>query len=342
MPNTPRLQLEHIVKTFPGVQAVQDVSLQANSGEILALVGENGAGKTTLMNVLTGALQADSGRILLDGIPVSVSSPRDALNLGITMIHQELALIPKLTVGQNIFLGREPRLRWRMMIDWRTLNDKATAELERLGLEIPARALVEDLSIAQRQLVEIAKALSYQARLIVLDEPTSALTERETVTLFGLMRSLRGQDVTLIFISHRLEEVFALADRIAIMRDGQMVGTAPSTDLTTQHVVQMMVGRELKEFYPRTSRSIKGGDGAQPFLHAKGLCRGSDIHSVDLEIFSGEIVGLAGLVGAGRSYVRARSLRGRSDRFWGDLDQRQVCQYSFAYGRHPIRDRICA
>ena len=191
MLTTPRLQLEHIVKTFPGVQAVQDVSLQANSGEILALVGENGAGKTTLVNVLAGALQADSGDILLDGVPVTVSSPRAALNLGITMIHQELALIPQLTVGQNIFLGREPRLRWRSMIDWRALYNQATAELERLGLDIPARALIEDLSIAQRQLVEIAKALSYQARLIVLDEPTSALTEREAETLFRLMRSLR-------------------------------------------------------------------------------------------------------------------------------------------------------
>jgi ribose transport system ATP-binding protein len=303
--STPRLQLEHISKAFPGVQAVQDVSLEAYPGEILALVGENGAGKTTLMNVLSGAIQADAGRILLDGQVVTIDSPRRALELGITMIHQELALIPQLSVGQNIFLGREPRRRHvRWMIDWRALYRQAEAELERLGLAIPARALVQDLTIAQRQLVEIAKALSYNARLIILDEPTSALSEREAETLFDLMRALRAQGVTLIFISHRLEEVFKLADRIAVMRDGQLVGVAPASELTPERVVHMMVGRELREFFPKAQ--VEAGE---VILQARGLRRGQELNGVDLILRRGEIVGMAGLVGAGRTLV-ARALFG--------------------------------
>ncbi|HZW02759.1 MAG TPA: ATP-binding cassette domain-containing protein, partial [Anaerolineaceae bacterium] len=227
-----RLRMENISKTFPGVKAVRDVTLEAYPGEILALVGENGAGKTTLMNILTGAIAADSGKIFLDGQEVAIHSPRQAQDLGITIIHQELALIPQMTVGQNIFLGREPRRGWRALIDWDTLYRQAEENLKRLGLDIPVRAEVGDLSISQRQLVEIAKALSYQARLIVLDEPTSALTDREAEVLFRLMRSLRVQGVTLIYISHRMEEVFALSDRIAIMRDGQLVGAGPTAEYT--------------------------------------------------------------------------------------------------------------
>ncbi len=236
---TPRLRIENVSKAFPGVQAVRDLTLEAYSGEILALVGENGAGKTTLMNILSGAVRADSGQIALDGQTVVIDSPRRALELGITMIHQELALIPQLTVGQNIFLGREPRRRFLpFLVDWKALYQQAQQELERLGLEIPARAIVQELTIAQQQMVEIAKALSYNARLIVLDEPTSALTEKEVERLFGLMCSLREQGVTQIFITHRLEEVFAIADRIAVMRDGQLVGVAPRQELTREQVVQ--------------------------------------------------------------------------------------------------------
>jgi ribose transport system ATP-binding protein len=266
----PRLQLDHISKGFPGVQAVQDVSLSAAAGEVLALVGENGAGKSTLMNVLTGALTADAGTIALDGQPLTIDSPRRARDLGITMIHQELALLPQLTVGQNIFLGREPR-RWRMFIDWRALYERAQAELDRLGLPISARVRVADLSIAQRQMVEIARALAYQARLIVLDEPTSALTERETETLFGLIRGLRAQGVTLIYISHRLEEVFALADRIAVMRDGRLIGVAPANELTPERVVTPD-GRARTTRVPTENRGAarRGGvASAQPAARAR-------------------------------------------------------------------------
>lgn len=300
----PRLQLKNINKSFPGVQAVRDVTLDAYPGEILALVGENGAGKTTLMNILTGAIQADSGQIYLDGQEVHIQSPSQALHLGVTIIHQELALIPQLTVAQNIFLGREPRRFGGLFVDWKKLNTKARSELDRLGLTIPVDALVADFSLAQQQLVEIAKALSYQARLIVLDEPTSALTEREADTLFGLMQNLKSQGVTLIYISHRLEEVFELADRVAVMRDGQLVGVEPAAGLTPEKVVKMMVGRELGEFYPRTQ--VEPGP---VVLEVCGLRRGDEINGVNLKIHKGEILGVAGLVGAGRTEL-ARMLFG--------------------------------
>lgn len=299
----PRLKLERIYKAFPGVQAVNDVSLDVYAGEILALVGENGAGKSTLMNIINGVVPLDSGKIYLDGQPVVIDSPRHALELGITMIHQELALIPQLTVGQNIFLGREPR-RWRFWIDWKRLYQQAQAELERLGIDVPVQAQVADLSIAQRQLVEIAKALSYNARLIALDEPTSALTERETETLFRLVRSLRGQDVALIYISHRLEEVFELADRIAIMRDGHLVAVGKKEDFTPAEVVRLMVGRELAEFFPKVPTQR-----GEPVLRAVNLRAGREVRGVSLELYRGEIVGLAGLVGSGRTNL-ARLLFG--------------------------------
>lgn len=306
----PRLRLERIVKTFPGVQAVKDVSLEAYAGEILALVGENGAGKTTLMNILTGAVHADSGKIFIDGKPVVITSPRKALELGITIIHQELALIPQLTVGQNIYLGREPRRLRGLFVDWPRLYRDAQTELERLGLDIPVRAVVADLAISERQLVEIAKALSYNARLIVLDEPTSALTEREAETLFSLMRSLRSQGVTLIYISHRMEEVFQLADRIAVMRDGQLVGIEATAQLTPAEVVQKMVGRELSTYFPKTE-TRKG----EQVLQAIHLRSGRMLKDASFTLSRGEIVGLAGLVGSGRTKV-ARVLFG-ADRLDG-------------------------
>ncbi len=300
----PRLQLEHIVKSFPGVLAVQDVSLEAYSGEILALAGENGAGKSTLMNILSGSFPADSGKTWLDGEEVSITSPRRAQELGIAMIHQELALIPQMTVAQNIFLGREPRFAAGLLVDTTRMVAQARDLLNQLGLGFPATALISDLSIAQRQMVEIAKAISFQSRVIILDEPTSALSERESEILFGLMRSLREKGVTLIYISHRMEEIFNLSDRVAVMRDGQLVGAAPTRELTVQAVVQMMVGRELKDFFPKTQAEI-----GEIILEARELCSGKRVQDVSLTLRRGEIVGLAGLVGSGRTEV-ARVLFG--------------------------------
>jgi ribose transport system ATP-binding protein len=299
-----RLELRNITKSFPGVLAVQDVTLAAFSGEILALVGENGAGKSTLMNILSGALKADSGRIFLEGREVDISSPRRAQELGIAMIHQELALIPQMTVAQNIFLGREPLFAAGVLVDTRKMAAEAQVVLEQLGLDFPVNALISDLSIAQRQMVEIAKAISIRSRVIILDEPTSALSERESRKLFGLMRSLREQGVTLIYISHRMEEIFDLSHRVAVMRDGHLVGVAPTGELSANSIVQMMVGRELKEFFPKAN--TQRGEAA---LEARNLRNGARLKEATFTLYKGEILGLAGLVGSGRTEI-ARILFG--------------------------------
>jgi len=214
------LQMQGISKSFPGVQALTSVDFSVASGEIHALVGENGAGKSTLMKILTGALLQDEGQISLRGQAVAINNPGDAQRLGISMIHQELSLIPHLTVGQNIYLGREPRTSLRAVIDWKHLYAQAQVLLDQLNLKVDARDSVQDLSIAERQMVEVAKALSYEADLIAMDEPTSSLTDKETEILFDVMRSFKERDLSIIFISHRLEEVFEISDRVTVLRDG--------------------------------------------------------------------------------------------------------------------------
>ncbi len=290
------LRMVNITKTFPGVRALSEVVFEVLPGEIHALVGENGAGKSTLMRVLTGAHPPDSGETYWRGERVEIHAPADAQALGISMIHQELALIPYLDVGKNIYLGREPEGRVPGFIDYPRLYADATAQLARVGLDIDPRTLVSELPIAQRQMVEVAKALSLDASLIVMDEPTSALTDREVETLFARMRELRAQGVSTVFISHRLEEVFRIADRVTVLRDGQLVGTAPVHDLTEERVVRMMVGRELKDIQVKTSTP----QGAE-ILRIEGLRRGKAVRDVKLTLHRGEILGIAGLVGAGRT-----------------------------------------
>lgn len=295
-PNDIFLRMEGISKAFPGVQALQDVTLEVAQGEIHALVGENGAGKSTLMRLLTGALPRDDGRIIMQGRPVEISTPSDAQAHGISMIHQELSLIPYLTVGQNIYLGREPQARIPGFIDWSTLYAQAQRLLDRLNVDVDARAEVRGLSIAQQQMVEVAKALSLNADLIAMDEPTSALSERETEVLFDVMRSLKAQKVSVIFISHRLEEVFQIADRVTVLRDGQLIGTAPIAELDEDQVVRMMVGRQLGEMYPEVEAQRQ-----EVVLEATDLHDGRELHGVDLKLHKGEVLGVAGLVGAGRT-----------------------------------------
>lgn len=298
------LHMAHISKRFPGVQALDDVTFEVAKGGIHALVGENGAGKSTLMKILIGAISRDTGTIILRGQPVEIDSPRRAQALGISMIHQELALIPYLNVGQNIYLGREPRGALPGFINWPTLYAQAREQLDKLNIAVAPTTTVADLSIAQRQMVEVAKALSLNADIIVMDEPTSALSERETETLFGLMRALKEQGVTIIFISHRIEEVLAVADRVTVLRDGQLVGVAPISEVDMGQVVRMMVGRDLGEMYPKEEVPRQ-----EMVLRVKGLSRGSELHDIDLELYKGEILGLAGLVGAGRTQL-ARTIFG--------------------------------
>ncbi|MGD1994608.1 MAG: sugar ABC transporter ATP-binding protein, partial [Anaerolineae bacterium] len=305
---------------FPGVQALEDVTFGVASPEIHALVGENGAGKTTLMKILTGALRQDEGEIVMHGQTAAIDAPADAQAFGISMIHQELSLIPDLTVGQNIYLGREPGTRVPGFIDWPTLYQRAQRWLDRLDVDVDARTEVRDLSIAQQQMVEVAKALSLDADLIVMDEPTSALTERETVVLFDVMRSLKDQGVSLIFISHRLEEVFEVADRVTVLRDGRLIGTESIARTDEDQVVQMMVGRELGEMYPKAQAGRR-----EIVLEATNLSDGDELRGVDLRLHCGEILGVAGLVGAGRTAL-AETLFGIRPVVTGEvrLDGRRV------------------
>jgi len=290
------LRMEGISKSFPGVQALQDVNFEVCRGEIHALVGENGAGKSTLMKILTGAQMPDEGQITLRGQRIAINSPSDSQELGISMIHQELSLIPYLSVGKNVYLGREPQRRFPGIIDWKTLYLQTQDLLDRLNLDVSARAEVSDLSIAQQQMVEVAKALSIEADLIAMDEPTSSLTDKETEILFDVMKRLREQGVAIIFITHRLEEVFEVSDRITILRDGHHISTSHTADLSQSKVVQMMVGRELGEMYPYSEteqRSVA--------LTVSDLEDGLELHGVSFELHGGEILGVAGLIGAGRT-----------------------------------------
>lgn len=291
------LVMQNIKKSFPGVQAVDDVTLEILPGEIHALVGENGAGKSTLMRILSGATTPDSGSIFWRGEEVHINSPAIAQSIGISMIHQELAMIPYLDAGKNIFLGREPHGVLPGQINWSKLYQGAEEQLSRLGLDFDPRTPVNALTIAQQQMVEVTKALSIDAALIVMDEPTSSLTERESEALFEQMIRLREHGVSIIFISHRLEEVFRVSDRVTVMRDGKHIGTHPIEKLSKNDIVNMMVGRELSYEPPSQSKAL-GGD---IILETVDLHAEDNVHGVSLQLKKGEILGLSGLVGAGRT-----------------------------------------
>ncbi|MEA3308905.1 MAG: sugar ABC transporter ATP-binding protein [Chloroflexota bacterium] len=292
------LRMEQIDKRFPGVHALKAVSLEILAGEIHALIGENGAGKSTLIKILCGALAKDGGTIFWEDEAVQINSPSRAAELGIAVIYQELTLVPHLDVGQNIYLGREPAGKLPGTVAWTQLYREAGELLQRLQLDLPLRTPVEQLTVAQQQMVEVSRALSMDARLIVMDEPTSALTGRETELLLARMRVLREQGVSIIFISHRMEELFAIANRVTVLRDGVVIGTELPEALDEDQIVQMMVGRDVK-LLPEVRDISSISD--EVLLQVQGLSRQPHLHSVDLTLRRGEIVGFAGLVGAGRS-----------------------------------------
>ena len=252
----PALEMRHIKKTYPGVVALADVSLSVGSGEIHALLGENGAGKSTMMKILAGAQPKDDGEILLNGQPVSIDSPQKAMDLGISIIYQEFNLVPFLSAGENIFLGREPKGVLPGFVDFKTLYAEAQRVLDALGVRIDARTPVNQLSIAQQQMVEIAKATSRKSKIIVMDEPSATLTDHELVALFKLMRRLKSEGVSLIYISHRLEEVFEVCDKATIMRDGHGIATKNVADLDRDEIIRLMVGRELKDAIPKVAATL--------------------------------------------------------------------------------------
>ena len=296
------ISLEGISKSFPGVQALRDVSLACAAGEVHALLGENGAGKSTLMKILAGAERPDTGRIVVEGKPVRFGSPRDAQDAGISIIYQEFNLLPELTVLENIYLGREHRLL-PGLLDWRGMARDATATLWRLGIALDLGARVGNLSVAQQQLVEITRALSRQARLVIMDEPSTVLAGHELEHLFATIGTLRAQGVGIIYISHRLEEVFRIADQATVLRDGVVSATVRPAETTREELVRLMVGRELRE-----SQRPDAGPGA-PILEVRDLYAAGFLRDISFQVRRGEIVGLAGLVGAGRTTL-ARTLFG--------------------------------
>jgi len=293
----PLLRLERISKQFGGSPVLHDVDLDIVPGEVHALAGENGAGKSTLMNIAGGVVQADSGRIVWDGREVRVPNPRAGQDLGISFVHQELALVPQLSVAENVFLGRLPAQS--KIVKWDELRERAQALLADLGHDIDPRQRVEELSIGEQQLVEITRALACVSRLIIMDEPTAPLSGRETERLFEVTRRLRARGVSVIYITHRLNEIYTLADRVTVLRDGRAIATAAVSDMPTDLLVRHMVGRELSQDPGEPPQSVQ----PDVMLQVTGLGRGRDFRNVTLQVQKGEIVALAGLVGAGRTEV---------------------------------------
>ena len=289
------LQVEKLSKRYGGLVAIDDVSLAVKAGEVHAVVGENGAGKSTLMKILGGIISRDSGQIVFKGRSVYYHTPLHAMRDGIAVIHQELSVLPHLNVMENIFMGRLDS-RWGHVL-WRRLHEKSLHVLNRVGLKVDPRARVGDLSIAQRQLVEIAKALSVEASLVIMDEPNSSLTSAETTRLFEVIAQLKRQGLSIIYVSHKIEEVLAISDRISVLRDGRYVGTIDKADATADSVIQMMVGRNLDRVHRRSPPSD-----ARVRLEVRGLT-GKRFADVSFCLRRGEILGFAGLVGAGRSEV---------------------------------------
>jgi ribose transport system ATP-binding protein len=294
---TPVLRLEGIVKTFPGVRALDGVSLTILPGEVHALMGENGAGKSTLMKVLGGIHQPDEGQIIVAEQPTVMSGPLDAKAKGIVFIHQELSLANELSVAENIYLGELPRKRFGL-VDWAELESKTNVILERLKVNFGAKTRVGDLSIANQQMVEIARALTVDAKAVIFDEPTASLTDAEKIVLFEVIADLQTQGVGIAYISHRMEEIFKITDRISVLRDGQYQGTVNTADTDEEGVTQMMIGRKLD-----LSRNESHHDLGDVALEVRGLSCGDLFQDVSFEVRRGEVVGFYGLVGAGRTEI---------------------------------------
>ena len=297
------IELNRISKSFSGVEVLHEVSFSLQPGEVHALLGENGAGKSTLVKVMTGVYQPDSGEIYLNGEKVRFSDSRDSRQAGIAAIYQELSLFPDLDVAENIFVGRQP-IRKGGQIDWRRLYRESGQLLTSLGVHLDLRKKARSLSIAQQQMVEIARAFSINARILIMDEPTSSLTLNEVADLFRLVRRLREDGTAIVFISHRLEELFEIADRVTVLRDGFYVGTRSMIEVNRDELIRLMVGRTITNLFPK--QEVKAGD---VMLKVENLTRQGIFEDVSFELRAGEILGMAGLVGAGRTDV-ARAIFG--------------------------------
>jgi ABC-type sugar transport system ATPase subunit len=293
------LELKNIRKSFPGVIALKEMHLTLNKGEVHAVCGENGAGKSTLMKIITGVYQPDEGEILLNGQRVHIQEPNEAFSKGIAIIYQETSLIFDMTVLENLFLGHEPvkkHLGFITTIDYQAMRTKAQEIFKKLGMHIDLNMTVRELGVAAKQMVEIAKALTYDAHILILDEPTAALTIKEVRALYQVMKRLKSEGVSMLYISHRLDEIFEMADKVTVIRDGQYITTADVKDVNNEQLISMMVGRKLENLYPKTEVEI--GD---VIFQVKGLSQDGVLHHIDLELRQGEILGIAGLAGSGRT-----------------------------------------
>jgi ABC-type sugar transport system ATPase subunit len=309
---TPLLSASGVGKSFLGNRVLDGIDLDVMKGEVHAIVGENGAGKSTLIKILGGVYQPDGGKLLVEGVGSRLRSPRDALAAGIVVIHQELSLAPDLSADENIFLGRFPRT-WLGTVDRRAIRSRAKALFDQLGIAIEPQRVVGTLSIGQQQMVEIAKAISFDARVLVLDEPTAVLDEQRVQVLFATLNRLRAKGLGIVFISHHLEEIFRIADRVTVLRDGRRTGIAKVSDVDQDWLVTRMIGRN---FPPHVAHLKRVG---KPALSIKGISVPQEFSEVSFDVGEGEIVGLAGLVGAGRSEV-ARSIVGLSRRSAGTIE----------------------
>lgn len=293
---TDLLILEGICKSFPGVKALSDVNFSLRAGEIHALVGENGAGKSTLMKILSGAYKKDAGKIIFEGKELEIESPRHAEEIGISIIYQELNLFNNLSVAENIFINRQPR---RMgFLNWKEMESEAAELFRQIGIEdIDVRRKVSSYSLAKRQLIEIAKAVSHRSKVVIMDEPTSSLTTQETEVLFNIMRRLRDQGNAVVFISHRMNEIFEITDRLTVLRDGSIIGTRKTSEISRQELISMMIGREFTQQYPPRTSSP-----GEMLLQVENISdKAGKVHDVSFHVCRGEVVGFAGLVGSGRT-----------------------------------------
>ena len=320
MADVPLLRLTGLTKRFPGVTALADVSMDIRAGEVLGLLGENGAGKSTLLKIVSGAQHPDAGTIEWQGEPIALATPHRAQARGIVTIYQEFNLVPDLSVAENVFIGREP-LRGGF-IDWPKLRAATVAVTRRIGLDLDPMMSVRELSVAEQQMVEIARALSMQSRLIIMDEPTSALSQTEVDRLLRIMHGLRADGLAVIFVTHRLSEAMRICDRVTVLRDGRLVGTRPVAGLEMDELIRMMVGRSAEQLYRRPATRHAPGPVRLRVtnLGNSGVARhGTVLHGIDLEVRQGEILGIAGLVGAGRTEF-ARALFGADPILTGQIE----------------------
>lgn len=292
------LEVHGIVKLFPGVKALDNARLTVKRGEVHALIGENGAGKSTLMKILLGIYQADEGEVVYKGEKVNFKTPHEALNAGISMIHQEISLIPTVDVAENVWIGREKNFRVAGLISQRKRYAATEELLKHLKIDVNPKAIVRSLNIAGMQLVEIARAVSYNSDIIIMDEPTSSLTDSEVSLLYDIIRELSAKGTAIIFISHKLEEIFEICDHVTVMRDGQYVSDHPTNDITKDELISKIAGREITDLFPKMPAEIKG-----PVLQVKNLSSGKTFQDVSFEVREGEILGFCGLVGAGRTEI---------------------------------------